>query len=207
MLLLNPDNKRVKTDIFHRAEMHKTVMRLIPDNMGDNPREQANLLWRTDARNGFTQLFVQSTMELAIGNLPDGYVTTETQLDYNKLLGSIDEGSEIEYRIATNPTSVRTLARGDKTAKQRMPLHDGAARKWWEHRALQSGLGAGVFEDVTEPAKSFGKGNATLNVVNFSGRARVENVEAFRQSVTVGIGRGKAYGVGLLLAAPTESMR
>ena len=203
MLLLNPDSRRAKTDILHRNEMHKTVMRLLPEYMGESPREQANLLWRTDKRNGFTQLFVQSTMELRLGNLPDGYTMTETELDYNRVLDTMDVGTEITYRIAANPTAVRTRATGARVHKQRVSLCGEAANDWWTNRAQQSGLAVDPFDSVAEDARTFGKGNATLHVVNFSGQAHVEDVDKLRTSITVGVGRGKSYGTGLLLAAPS----
>ena len=203
MLLLNPDSRRAKTDILHRSEMHKTIMRLLPEHMGESPREQANLLWRTDERNGFTQLFVQSTMELRLGNLPDGYTMTETELDYNRVLDTMLVGTEITYRIAANPTAVRTRTTGSGVHKQRVPLCGEAADDWWTNRAQQSGLTVVLFDSVAEDARMFGKGNATLHVVNFSGQAHIEDVNKFRASITIGVGRGKSYGTGLLLAAPS----
>lgn len=206
MLLLNPDNKRAKTDILHRNEMHKTVMRLLPEYMGESPREQANLLWRTDERNGFTQLFIQSTTELALWNLPDGYTMSEAELDYNRVLDTMVVGTEITYRIAANPTSVRTRTTSVRTHKQRVPLCGEAADDWWANRARQSGLTVKSFDSVAEDARTFGKGSATLHVVNFSGQALIEDVDKFRTSITIGVGRGKSYGTGLLLAAPSTGV-
>jgi CRISPR system Cascade subunit CasE len=205
MLLLNPDHADVRRDIASRADMHKTVMSLLPGGMGDSPREQSNLLWRTDERNGFTQLFVQSTQELATWNLPDQYVMNETPLSYGDVVTSLPNGAEVAYRIAANPTAVRT--RG--TRKHRIALHDDAAHDWWAARSEQAGLTHDTdFESsVAEVSSITGKGaTVLLSVVNFTGRAFIHDEAAFRNAVSTGVGRGKAYGAGLLLAVPSNSL-
>ncbi|BAV87872.1 hypothetical protein RA11412_1573 [Rothia aeria] len=45
-------------------------------------------------------------------------------------------------------------------------------------------------------------GRVTLRKAQFDGALRITNVEQFREALVNGMGRGKAYGMGLMTLAP-----
>ncbi|WP_081241346.1 type I-E CRISPR-associated protein Cas6/Cse3/CasE [Streptomyces viridosporus] len=45
---LNPHSRDVQRDLRDATQMHRTVMRMVPDNLGDAPRQQAGLLYRLE---------------------------------------------------------------------------------------------------------------------------------------------------------------
>lgn len=201
-LVLNRAHSQVRRDRGRRADMHKTVMRLIGDNLGPEPRSQMNLMWNLDTSGEHDILVVQATTELRTENLPDRYATSIEPVPVSDLMDTITAGGHYSYLIAANPTAVVT----DNGHKYRVALYEDDANTWWERRSAEAGLELVGPAQMTahEPAKLHGKGKALLHLVEFTGTAVVTDPELVRHSVAVGLGRGKAYGAGLLLLAPCE---
>src|SRR5690606_2198923 len=45
---LNPHSRAVQRDLRNATDMHRTLMRLVPDQLGSSPRQAAGLLYRLD---------------------------------------------------------------------------------------------------------------------------------------------------------------
>ena len=133
---------------------------------------------------------------------------------YGCLLKKLDNGQEWAFRLAANPVK-RGKGTGNKAWPHVTPAQQSA---WLRERARQWGFeiipvdGQDIEEapNVTKRQDlsfarrgSDGKiGKITLRKAQFDGALRITDVELFRKALINGMGRGKAYGMGLLTLAP-----
>ena len=222
-LVLNPAHRRVHSDLGNSAALHRRVMSLVPNDLGDSPRAAAGVLFRLDTdRVGAPVLLIQTRVAPDTGRLPDGYAEAHTR-DMTPLLTALRPGLSVRYRLLGN--CVRRCGRNSTAGawKQAIPLRDEDAVQWWADRAPAAGLTlhsllANAGEPLTtyhplapapaetEPAKTRGKKDKTARVpyaaTLFEGVATVSEPATLRVALMTGIGRGKSYGCGLLSLAP-----
>ena len=124
--------------------------------------------------------------------------------DYDPLLGRLRNGSTWRFRLSANPTyyakakdpiTVRGKVRAHKTTEHQ--------REWMIKQSQKNGfqLAAEGFEITENKWLRFHKsgGNVvTILSVTYEGLLKITDVELFQKALTNGIGRGKAYGMGLL---------
>ena len=203
--------------------MHAAVMTSFADapSGGDGPR----VLWRLD-RNGAadTHLCIVSPMRPDLTHLVEqaGWPTTarwET-FDYAPFLNRLTKGDTWKFRLTANPVhSIRRRAEEPtKITAHLVPSHQ---LNW-----LLKQEGRAGFKVVEKPAgkqlvpdrdthdllihgrrqirfaKKGNGGQVTLLAVTFDGRLEVTDPDAFRATLTQGLGRAKAYGCGLMTLAP-----
>ena len=108
----------------------------------------------------------------------------------------------MRYRIVANPT--KSSSRGSGQRGTLRPLVDGEALDWWERKAGDSGLHLGSVDSVTKARFTGNRGPARLVITTttFEGTAMVTEPAAVRDAILTGVGRGRAYGCGLLSIAP-----
>jgi CRISPR system Cascade subunit CasE len=211
--------------------LHAAVMASFaaaPAHTGDDAR----VLWRVD-HNARTdvQLYLVSPTRPDLTHLVEqaGWPTSETwtTYDYTPFLGKLAAGDTWAFRLTANPVhSVRTQD-GQATTKRtahRTPHHQAG---WLLQR--QESLGFRIVEKPVEPGslpgasehelvvhgrrdQNFGKteqatghrNRVQLAAVTFDGRLQITDPDTLRAALTRGIGKGKAYGCGLLTLAPTR---
>lgn len=69
---LNPHSRDVQRDLRDATEMHRTMMRMVPDGLDDSPRSQTGLLYRLDETDTTSTLLVQAN-HLDPARLPARY--------------------------------------------------------------------------------------------------------------------------------------
>jgi len=228
-LRLNTASRTVQRDLGNATALHRRVMTLVPDGLGDSPRSRAGVLFRLDADStGAPVLLVQSRIAPDTSRLPQGYADAWTK-DMSALLAALRPGLAVRYRLLGN--AVRRCGRNSTAGrwKQAIPLRGEEADRWWAERAAAAGLALHtVFSEPSEPltawhpagrgstppaaTKSSGKRNEDQVLVpheatRFEGTATVRDAEALRQALLNGIGRSKSYGCGLLSLAPGSQDR
>lgn len=146
--------------------------------------------------------------------------------DYEPLLALVMQGREFRFRVKAN--AVSSLRAPQKlTNAQAASLEGGEARRgfrvghrttsaqlaWFVRRASDDPSWGFTVGDPTEPnvqivererlafRKPVGGNLVTLDTAVFEGRLRVTDSSRFRDVVTNGLGKGKAYGCGLLTLA------
>jgi len=184
-------------DARDAVAMHKRVMSLFPDGLGDQPRQQAGLLYRIEETARGTVIFVQSQLKPDLDALPAGYGTARAR-DIDALLRWLHEGAAVRYRLAAN-----TCLRKSRS-KEVVPLRGADAEKWWLHRAPGCGLELQSLISRS-PGDAVGdglKGRVRHSLTQFDGVAAVTNPQALAAAIITGIGRGKSHGCGLLSIAP-----
>lgn len=147
--------------------------------------------------------------------------------DLAPLLGQLAKGRQFAFRTVLNPvSSVRSeAALLQPTSTQRVTLEKGRsvrvaertaqhqldwflARAWteprWGFRVAERNDGVPATDLVGRESLSFRRGDSrvSLSTATFEGILVVEDPEILRARIVEGIGKGRAYGCGLLTLAP-----
>jgi CRISPR system Cascade subunit CasE len=205
--------------------MHAAVMTAFaeapPTGAGDGPR----VLWRLDrGGDAATHLCIVSPMRPDLTHLVEqaGWPTTARwdTFDYAPFLKRLTKGDTWAFRLTANP--VHSIRR-DNDEPTKITAHLGPAHQlgWLLRQQDRAG-----FKVVEKPpgkqlapgldthdlrihgrrqlrfAKKRNSGQVTLVTVTFDGRLDITDPEAFRATLTRGLGRAKAYGCGLMTLAP-----
>ncbi|MGW9499074.1 type I-E CRISPR-associated protein Cas6/Cse3/CasE [Streptomyces prasinus] len=201
---LNPHSRAVQRDLRNATDMHRTLMRLVPDGLGGSPRQAAGLLYRLDVTDTFSTLLVQAT-NLDPTRLPDDYGHADVK-DLTPVLNALQKGLAVHYRIVVNPVKTERLPLENKGQRgKRIALTGPDADQWWARRAHTAGLHLTTALPTLVAAVHGSGDNSTAAVqhhlVRYDGTATVTDPDALAEAVLVGIGRAKSYGAGLLSLA------
>ena len=167
-------------------------------------RQNRNL-WRIDRYNGKYYLLLLSEeipdMEKFISQFGDCKILPETK-EYDRLLDRITKDSLWHFRLVANPTySKKTKEGRGKVTAHITPEHQ---MEWLKCKSEKYGFE--LIEDsymvTSKEWKVFSKKEQNKKVrvlfVAFEGTLIVKDADKFKKALTEGIGRGKAYGAGLL---------
>lgn len=209
---------RVMLDITRRD----TMLALQNPAMFHGAVEQAfeprtgRLLWRLDTLGERRCLLLLSAEKPRLNDLAAQFGTKEPPetRDYDPLLGRIAAGSRWQFRLHANPTysskskdgrgkvHACTLVRMPENYKPGMP--EPKTQIGWLMRQAEA-RGFAAEEDAFDVTgtrwytfiKKTGE-RVRLLGVTYEGMLTVTDAEKFREALLDGIGRGKAYGMGLL---------
>ena len=170
------------------------------------PGERRRRLWRLDTLGEKLYLLLLSEDVPDLTGLCAQFGTgaaPETR-PYEPLLERVTQGSYWQFRLTANPTRSKKdpldpLARG--TLK---PCYlEVEQEKWLLEQAQKHGFAIpeGAFRVTRKQTHHFSKGgkrSVTLLAVTYEGILQVTDPEAFREMLCQGLGRGKAYGLGLM---------
>lgn len=205
---LNPHSREVQRDLRDATQMHKTLMRLVPDDLGATPRRDTGLLFRLDETQDASTLLVQASTRLDPGRLPTGYGHTEVKT-LTPLFAALRTGLAVRYRITVNPAKRERLPLDQKNQRGKIvPLAGPEAEQWWTRRATEAGLHLNALLPTPQrPVRPRTTGGASMrhSLIRYDGTATVTDPEALATALLTGIGRGKSYGAGLLSLAPANS--
>lgn len=202
----DPRDRAVRRDLSDASELHRTLMRLVPDGLGPAARSSAGMLFRVETVRQGSRVLVQTAVAPETSNLPQGYGSVRSK-DIAAVLDTLASGLAVRYRIAANPS--KRLPRGWAGESGRpgevVPLRGAAADDWWAGRAADHGLELrSLLSRPLPDARGGGARRIRHAVTQFDGIAVVKEPEAVREAVLNGIGRGKSYGCGLLSLALAE---
>jgi CRISPR system Cascade subunit CasE len=199
---ITPDyrNPLVRNDLRDVIDMHKRVMMLVPDDLGDQARQQAGVLYRIDESPRGPRILIQTQMHPQLARLPAGYGQAATR-ELGPLLNWLSTGALVRYRITAN-----TCKRKSHSTKV-VALRGTAADEWWKERTTCSGLQlqsliSHPLDDAVGGDRRSGVRHA---ITRFDGIALVIDPATLRQAVLSGVGRGKSHGCGLLSLAPLRA--
>ncbi|MFC1417757.1 type I-E CRISPR-associated protein Cas6/Cse3/CasE [Streptacidiphilus cavernicola] len=203
---LNPRHPAVRKDLADAIGLHKTVMRLAPQHLGEHPRRQGGVLFRLDEDPSGTVLLVQTTHLPDLGQLPAGYGHADTR-DLGPMFKALTAGIHVRYRIAGNAAKrLRPPAEQEaagRTHGKVVPLHGEEAAAWWRRRSAEAGLDVHtVLATQLRPACTRTAAGPRHELTRFDGTATVTDPTALAAAIVTGIGKGKPYGAGLLSLAP-----
>lgn len=225
-LLINIYSREFRRDHADIRQMHRTVMSGYPDLPNNTPARQSQaVLWRLDGTHrGFIQ-YIQSLGKPDWSRLPADYLTEPAQVrGLQPVLDAIAPGRRFAFRLVANP--VRTITRppdrrptrpGNRTQGIKVPLRNPHKQlEWLIRKGEQHGFVIPTGSDGRPDAapspcltliahKQAGdRGPITIEPVRFEGRLIVTDIAAFTDAIRTGIGRGRAYGCGLISLAPPQ---
>lgn len=179
------------------SALHKFTMKALPAFGGENPRAAANLLWRTDQQGENAYLTIQADGREA--NLDqfervEGVSEVSHASDVLERLG-LEAGDHLRFQVRANATK--------SIAKRRVPITDDEEAAAWFARC-----GDGAFEvadfmaEVMDPVLVERPGGSLrFGVLDLRGVVQVTDAAGMETLLRTGIGRGKAFGLGLLQVA------
>ncbi len=209
-IALNTRRKSTMVALTSPQKIHGAVESSFPsatEKVGRN-------LWRIDRLGNDLYLLVLSGRKPDFSHIVEqfGWPGSEQgweSKDYTQLLDRIKAGQYWKFRLRANP--VHSVKRSDDLDNQRkrgkVYAHVTVEQqeKWLLDRASKYGfnLQKGSFIVVQQEIKKFWRQGkpVTLGIATFEGILQVKDADLFRQTLTKGIGRAKAYGCGLLTIA------
>ncbi|MFF3544741.1 type I-E CRISPR-associated protein Cas6/Cse3/CasE [Streptomyces platensis] len=216
---LNQTSTRVRKDLGDATRLHRTVMLLAPDHLGDHPRQEAGLLFRLEHATLHTPptLLVQTHQPPNLNRLPTNYGTAQSR-DLTPMLHHLTPGRRVRYRITANASTARRVLANHQPApgkhqRKITALHGDDALAWWHRRATSAGLTLTSADHIPVPAATTPSKDPNTHtdkrrqgllhaLTRFDGLATITNPDQLRHALLTGIGRGKPYGAGLLSLAP-----
>ena len=200
-MALDPQKRRTMLALSYPSIFHGAVEQSLLGKPGQK-------LWRIDELRGSTYLMILSEEEpdltRAVAELGFDGEAWESR-DYSPLLNRIAEGTVWNFRLCANPTysEMRPGQRG-KVHAHRTPEQQ---LRWLFRQGEKNGFC--VSPEAVTVTKSqwyqFGKGNedgakhtVRLLAVTYDGILKVTDADLMKQALKQGIGREKAYGMGLM---------
>lgn len=203
----------ILTRIELNTKKRATMMALANPNKFHGALENAKedheerILWRIDSLNSKDYLMILSPSSLKTSGLIEqfGYAEKPAQsVLYDKLLNRISTNSRWRFRFVANPT----FSEKPKNENKRGKIHSHVSAKyqleWLEKQGKKHGFiiddeHTNVMQSRWITFKKNGVGQKVLvKQVVFEGILTVNDLELFKQALQNGIGRGKAYGMGML---------
>lgn len=210
---LNPRRRQTLRMSRDPQIMHAAVASSFPPSA-----EPGRVLWRLDESPSRSSLLIVSKEVPSLEHVQEqaGWETERTweTRDYSPLLSRIRIGQEFGFRLTANP--VHVVAEPDGTSKRRAHVSVKYQTEWLLQRAERMGVEfvPSVPNDLESAAPRitgretlrFNRRNSkvTLARVTYEGVIKVVDAPALRETLTSGVGRGKAYGCGLMTLAPVS---
>lgn len=163
-------------------------------------------LWRLDTLGEKLYLLLLSEDAPDLTGLCEQFGTgaaPETR-PYEPLLERVTAGSCWQFHLTANPTFTRKNAADRQARGVLHPCYlEAEQENWLQEQAGKHGfaLPEGAFRVTRKQTYHFlknGRQQVTLLAVTYEGILQVTDPEAFRETLCQGIGRGKAYGLGLM---------
>ena len=194
---LDLSNRNTLKAVNSRSVLHGAVEAALTD-------DRSRKLWRIDSLGGELYLMILSNQKPHLSVIASQFGDTgragETR-EYDGLLGRIKKGDIWQFRLTANPVKTDNVKQGQ--GKKRAVTIVDFQKQWLMDRAEKNGfcLSEDSFDVVQNKwCRFFKKDNrvVTLLSVTFEGLLEVTDEELFRNMLVNGLGRGKAYGMGLM---------
>ncbi|GAB3622657.1 type I-E CRISPR-associated protein Cas6/Cse3/CasE [Mariniluteicoccus endophyticus] len=207
-MYLNPQRRDARRLLASPQAVHAAVLAGFPPDS-----DPGRVLWRVDgAGTPRTALWMVSAEEPDLAHLEEqaGWPSKPTarSVAYEGLLDALAVEQVWSFRVTVNPTH-----RGRRGDRQQVFAHVTAKQQTQWLLDRQERIGAALVDDSggqtfaleSREVRRFRRGDSsvTLAYATFAGTLRVVDPDALRATMVQGLGRGKAYGCGLLTLART----
>lgn len=221
-LAINPQRRQAKHLMVDARAMHAAVESAFPPGQG--PLETRNL-WRLDRMEREVVLYVVSQQPPDLRHIQEqaGWEAAPGETtDYGRFLGAIQRGQRYAFRLTANPVK-RQFVSGRRgrvlphvTEEQQIRWLITRSDGWgFAVRPVGTEVGSSDGDSDLPPdvrvvlrndghfrkVDDSGARTVTQRQVTFTGSLEVSDANKLRESLTRGMGRGKAYGLGLMTLA------
>ncbi len=207
LLRLRLDHTGVRRDLKDLDGMHHKIMSLYDEH--PDGRQGLGVLYRAtaDEPRGEAAVLIQSFAEPDWQRLDERQLAAAPQTrSMDPLLDRLEPGSAWRFEINANPVIAKN--QGNNKRGTRVPIAGETNQLAWLRRQIgQHGIVLADAIVATSPIATLGwreKGQRPVKIVavRFTGTLTIVEPEPARQLLLTGLGRGKAYGCGLLTLAP-----
>lgn len=171
------------------------------------PGKRTRKLWRIDKIRNHCYMLLLSDREPLLDQAVKQFGIKGSMWEtknYDSLLDHIEQGTKWQFRLTANPTRCVKNETG-KRGVVRAHNTPYFQKKWLMDRCKKWGFSVAEEDFVIREARwqKFYKGEIrnypiTILSVTFEGILTISDSEIFKKTLTEGVGRGKAYGMGLL---------
>lgn len=166
--------------------------------------ERKRSLWRIDKLGGKLYLLILSEDKPCLSSISSQFGSSDSDSEtrnYEPLLSRVKLGGKWRFRLTANPTK-SVSSNGGRGKVHAITIVD-LQKQWLAEKSGKYGfrLEADSFDVVENKWCKFRKKDGSmvsLLSVSFEGVLEITDEELFKAALTNGIGRGKAYGMGLL---------
>ena len=209
---INDSNRRKLKDLTNLAAYHGWVEESFPSE----EKSQFRHLWRIDQLKNKRYLLLVSPKKPVVKNLERYGVPGSAQIiDYDHYVNSLKEGQIMRFRLTANPV----VRHSGKVIKAAMPedKKNGETMRDRLKDWLFNRMSANGFEIIKNDIDMYNvdivsqktlalyhKGCKSINLkqVTYEGILKITNLDRFKKALKQGIGREKAYGMGLITVIP-----
>lgn len=205
---VDTQNRQKMKELTHLGAYHNWVEQSFPDEVQRGRRLRH--LWRLDQLNGQQFLLVLSPDRPDLARLADfGIAGSAHTKNYDPFLERLSLNMKYQFRLTANPT--KTVAVAGKRGRVEPHITVTQQMDWLSQRAGKAGFQ--ILEGSTGPdfrivdrsypilRREHGE-TIRLSRVTFEGRLEIRDLEVFKQTLTDGLGREKAFGMGLMTVIP-----
>jgi hypothetical protein len=198
VLTLDPRQPDVSALLEDARRMHRLVMAGFPASVEPAPRAAMHVLYRLDGRTGgLVEATVRATVTPHWDHLPAG-VTADRAQTGELAAGA---GDLLAVTCDANATKDQAMPRGPDSARKRGArvglTQPGDLRDGFIRKGMQNGFVVQELDAVPLGARRGSRGLA-LWIVRFAATVLVVDRAAFAAAWVQGIGRGRAFGSGML---------
>lgn len=203
---LNTRSGAVRSDLKRGGHgFHHRTSRLAPPDTTPEPH-QARLLWRLDTFGNGLRLLVQTPDEPDLTTLPSDYGPARAR-PLDRHLDRLAQGNKVRYRLAANAVRWATDEITGLPLKNRIPCKGDEISHWFNRRTPAIGLQPetlSTYQLTTVTGSQDHNPGLRLALTRYDGIATITDPDALRTAMLTGIGRGRAFGAGLLTIAPAH---
>ena len=160
--------------------------------------ERTRKLWRLDTLNGELYLLILSENRIDLSSVSEqfGYDSSFESKSYDSLLDRITNGSRWRFRIKANPTIQKY---DEKKGRGKVLAHitPEYQSEWLRKQAEKYGFSLNDGEWLVTGSR-YKKDKVKMLAVTYEGFLTVTDADAFKSALVKGIGREKAFGMGML---------
>ncbi len=171
--------------------------------------ERSRKLWRVDKLHGESYLLILSEREIDFSGVCEqfGYGGRAECKCYDSLLERVTDGSRWQFRLTANPT-VQLFDPNKKRGRVLAHITTEHQANWLLKQAEKNGFSLDKEQFLVTASKWYEfkrnrneKSRVHMLAVTYEGILTVTDAEKFRNALTAGIGREKAFGMGMLTVA------
>ncbi len=206
LLHLDADDPQVRVDMRDVSELHRTIMSAFADiGGGGRARADLGILYRLASEEEHVTLLVQSQVRPRWDDLPRGYLTRTADVrPLEPLLDRILPGSVWTFRLVANATVARQGARHGLTRERDLVTWLLGRHEQLGARLDSNGSPTFTARDLGDIRGRRGTNRITVRQASFDGVLEAIDAAALKRALLDGVGRGRAYGCGLLSLAQVE---
>ena len=212
---LNPRRRTTRAMLRNPQLTHSMVMAAFPPQVHQRIADgdaDGRILWRLDRDGDTLSLYITAPERPSFDHIREqaGWENTDTAdtRDYTVVLDGIAAGDRYGFRLEANP--VHTVTDPD-TGTKKLRAHTTSEHKvrWLTERAERLGVRFPVepLDIGGAPTLRFKRGGdsgdeITLVRARYEGVVEVVDSKRFTEALCRGVGKGRAYGCGLITIAP-----